>query len=132
MRGFSAGGCYQRNHMRDDAELLRRYALAHDNEAFSELVRRTIDFVYAAALRQCRGNAVLAQDVTQLVFTDLARRAGTIVGHPALAGWLHTATRFAAMKVLRGESRRQLREQQAVELQSLLADEGVPIDWTRL
>ena len=118
--------------MRDDAELLRRYALAHDNEAFSELVRRTIDFVYAAALRQCRGNAVFAQDVTQLVFTDLARRAGAIARHPALTGWLHTATRFAAMKVLRSESRRQLREQQAAELQSLLADEGAPVDWTRL
>lgn len=118
--------------MRDDAELLRRYALEHDNEAFSELVRRTIDFVYATALRQCRGNAALAQDVTQLVFTDLARRAGTIVRHPALAGWLHTATRFAAMKVLRSETRRQLRDQRAAELQSLLADEGTPIDWTQL
>lgn len=120
------------NDMRDDAELLRRYALEHDNEAFSELVQRTIDFVYSAALRQCRGNAALAQEVTQLVFTDLSRRAKTLVNHPALAGWLHTATRFAAMKVLRSEGRRKNREQQAAEYQSLLAEETSPIDWTRL
>lgn len=120
------------NDMRDEAELLRRYALEHDNEAFSELVHRTIDFVYATALRQCRGNAVLAQDVTQLVFTDLSRCAKKLVSHPALAGWLHTATRFAAMKVLRTESRRLLREQRAAELQSLVTSETPPTDWTQL
>ncbi len=120
------------NHMRDEAELLRRYAIEQDNEAFSELVGRSIDFVYAAALRQCRGNTALAQDVTQLVFADLSRRAKSLVSHPELTGWLHTATRFAAMKILRTESRRQLREQQVAAFHSLLGDEGSPIDWTRL
>ena len=113
--------------MRDDAELLRRYVLAHDNEAFSEFVRRNIDFVYATALRQCRGNAIIAQDIAQLVFTDVSRRANRLVAHPSLAGWLHTASRFAAMKVLRDESRRQLHDQQTAEVQAMLADEPSPI-----
>lgn len=82
------------NAMTDEAELLRRYALEGDNDAFSERVRRTIDFVYAIALRQCRGNAATAEDVTQLVFTDLARRSRSLASHPSLAGSLHTATRL--------------------------------------
>jgi RNA polymerase sigma factor (sigma-70 family) len=118
--------------MSDDAELLHRYADHHDHAAFAELVQRHIDFVYAIALRQCHGNAARAQDATQLVFTDLARRAKVVARHPALSGWLHTATRFAAMKLIRTESRRQLREQRAAEQHVLLAGHDTPVDWTQL
>ncbi|MGC4071176.1 MAG: sigma-70 family RNA polymerase sigma factor [Nibricoccus sp.] len=118
--------------MSHDAQLLRRYALEDDQAAFSELVRGSIDFVYATALRQCRGNAAQAQDVTQLVFTDLSRRAKSLLGHPTLAGWLHTATRFAAMKILRSETRRQVRDQQAAEMQALLGKEDASVDWSQL
>ena len=95
----------------EDAELLRRYAEENSDAAFAELVRRHIDFVYAAALRQARGNAPLAQDVAQVVFTDLARKAATLARHEVVVGWLHTATRFAVAKAIRSESRRTAREQ---------------------
>ena len=59
----------------EDGELLRRFAEGKSEPALAELVRRHIDLVHAAALRQTRGNAALAEDVTQAVFVDLARRA---------------------------------------------------------
>jgi RNA polymerase sigma factor (sigma-70 family) len=118
--------------MIEDSELLRRYAREHAEDAFAELVRRHIDVVYAAAWRQCQGDAAHAQDVTQLVFSELARRSAALVHHPALLGWLHTTTRFTAMKILRTESRRSAREQQAAALDALHADVDPPVDWDRL
>jgi RNA polymerase sigma factor (sigma-70 family) len=118
--------------MTDDAELLRRYAVARDEDAFAELVRRHVDFVYSAALRQLNGDAHLAADATQLVFTDLARKAATVAGHRVLAGWLFTSTRFASAKLVRGERRRQAREQEAHLMQTLGSDESASLDWERV
>jgi hypothetical protein len=61
--------------MPDDAQLLAAYARDGSESAFAEVVRRQVDFVFAAALRQVNGDAALARDVTQAVFTDLARKA---------------------------------------------------------
>ena len=107
----AAGGCYESNRMNDDCDLLRRYARQRDEAAFAELVRRHVDLVYSAALRQVNGDAHLAQDATQLVFRDLARKAGALVSHRVLAGWLFTSTRFAVAKLVRSEQRRRTREQ---------------------
>lgn len=118
--------------MPDDNELLRRYAEDKSEEAFAELVRRHIDFVYAAALRQARGNAPLAQDVTQAVFTDLARKAGRLARHEVVVGWLHTATRFATAKAIRAESRWQGREREANAMSEESRESDASIDWERL
>src|SRR5947209_17428918 len=99
--------------MTSDGELLRRYVEADSEEAFGELVRRHVNLVHSAALRQVNGDAHLARDVTQLVFADLARKARALVSHRVLAGWLFTSTRFAAAKLVRGERRRHAREQEA-------------------
>src|SRR6266511_3993857 len=61
----------------NDFELLRCYAEDRSEAAFAELVKRYIDFVYSAAFRQVGGDAHLADDVTQSVFVDLARKAGS-------------------------------------------------------
>jgi len=116
--------------MNDDATLLRRYAEARSESDFAELVRRHLNLVYSAALRQVNGDAHLAQDVTQLVFTDLARKAAQLAGHRVLAGWLFTSTRFAAAKLVRGEQRRRTREQEAELMQE--PDPTAALDWERV
>jgi RNA polymerase sigma factor (sigma-70 family) len=119
--------------MIDDAELLRRYAESRSESDFAELVQRHVNLVYSAALRQVNGDAHLAQDVTQLVFADLARKAWTLASRPVLAGWLFTSTRFAAAKLVRGERRRQLREQEAQIMQQLCQqDSSAQLDWDRV
>jgi RNA polymerase sigma factor (sigma-70 family) len=118
--------------MRNDAELLRCYARDRADDAFAELVRRHVGFVYAAALRQLNGAAHRAEDVTQLVFTDLARKAGALAGHEHLVGWLHTSTRFACAKMKRAEQRRQHREQEAHAMQEIMADDGTTAAWEQL
>ena len=47
--------------MTDDIELLRRYPTERSEDAFTELVRRHVDFVYATALRHLR-NTHRAED----------------------------------------------------------------------
>src|SRR5687768_8216425 len=127
------GGCYEMKNMNDDAELLRRYAAEGANDAFAELVERHVDFVYSAALRQLNGDAHLAADATQLVFTDLARKAGSLVGHRVLAGWLFTSTRFVTAKLVRGEQRRHAREGQAHLMQAINSDDvSAKLDWERV
>ncbi|HEX4350465.1 MAG TPA: sigma-70 family RNA polymerase sigma factor [Verrucomicrobiae bacterium] len=102
--------------MMDDLQLLRRYADEGSEAAFGELVARHVNLVHSAALRRTGGDAHLAQDVAQLVFTDLARKARSLPRGVVLAGWLHRASCFAAAQLIRGERRRQLREQEAVTM----------------
>lgn len=119
--------------MKDDATLLQSYASDRSESDFAELVRRHVNLVYSAALRQVNGDVHLAQDVTQLVFTDLARKAGSMANHRLLAGWLFTSTRFAASKLVRGEQRRRLREQEAQSMQEITAsDSTVSLEWERV
>lgn len=118
--------------MIDDAQLLRRYAEDRTEEAFAELVRRHLNLVYSAALRQTNGDAHLARDVAQLVFTDLARKAAALAEHRVLAGWLFTSTRFAAAKLVRGERRRQAREAEAQTMNEILHEPAENHDWERV
>jgi RNA polymerase sigma factor (sigma-70 family) len=118
--------------MIDDIALLRRYAEERSEEAFTALVRHHINLVYHAALRQTGGNATLAEDVTQTVFTDLARKAGSLLHRPVITGWLYTSTRFAAAKAKRAERRRFFREQESHLMHELTHDSAPVTDWERL
>jgi RNA polymerase sigma factor (sigma-70 family) len=97
--------------MTPDRELLQHYAATNSEDAFAEVVRRHVNLVYSAALRQVNGDAHLAHDVAQTVFTDLARKAGALARHESLTGWLYTSAHFAAAKIIRGENRRRDREE---------------------
>ncbi|HXB02969.1 MAG TPA: sigma-70 family RNA polymerase sigma factor [Opitutaceae bacterium] len=116
----------------DDAELLRRYAEDHSEEAFIELVRRHLALVYRSALRQANGDTHRAEDVAQAVFTQLARKARSLARHPRLAGWLYTTTHFTTSVILRSERRRQMREREAHFMQNISCESSPSDGWDRV
>lgn len=113
----------------NDFELLRDYSRHRSESAFAEIVRRHANLVYSAALRQT-GDFEASRDVAQMVFADLARKAGTLGRKTLLAGWLYRAVRLQALEQRRKDQRRQRREMQAMEnLDSVPAPEN---DWTAI
>jgi RNA polymerase sigma factor (sigma-70 family) len=128
-----AGGCYWPEPplpMTPDSALLRQYAEQGDEAAFAEVVRRHVKFVYASAVRLLNGDLALAQDVSQMVFNDLARKASQMGKYDTVAGWLHTSVRFAALSAIRTEQRRRNREHEA----SAMSDSTMTqeLSWTQL
>jgi RNA polymerase sigma factor (sigma-70 family) len=117
--------------MTSDLDLLGQYAHNGAQDAFTEIVRRHVDLVYSAALRQVR-SPQLAEEVAQSVFTDLAHNAVPLCGmkpDTVLTAWLYQVTRRTAVDVVRKESRRQLREQIASEMNAMNATAP---DWTHV
>jgi RNA polymerase sigma factor (sigma-70 family) len=126
-----------------DQDLLRQFARDGAQTAFTELVRRHVNLVYSAALRQVR-SPQLAEEIAQSVFADLARVAATpssplggcdASSPTSLTPWLYTVTRRTAVDVIRKESRRQLREQIAVEMNAMNVTESsasVPPAWSEI
>lgn len=115
--------------MNDDSELLRRYVSERSDSAFTELVQRKAGLVYSAALRQVGGDTLLAQDVAQSVFIDLARKAGQLTERTELTSWLYTSTRYAALNALREKQRRHLREKEAHTMQEIERPAVTDADW---
>jgi RNA polymerase sigma factor (sigma-70 family) len=105
--------------MTDSQRFLADYVTNGSEQAFRELVTRYLDLVYSTAIRLVGGDTHQAEDITQTVFVDLARKASTLPRDLMLGGWLHRHTCFVASKVMRGERRRQFRERQAVEMNAL-------------
>lgn len=118
--------------MNDDSELLRRYVCERSDPAFTELVQRKAGLVYSAALRQVGGDTLLAQDVSQSVFIDLARKARDLVGREELTSWLYTSTRFAALNALRERQRRASREQKAHTMEETHRPAITEADWEKV
>lgn len=118
--------------MMDDAELLRRFAEEKSEDAFAELVRRHLDLVYSTALRQLAGDTHRAQDVAQIVFVALARKAPSLIGRTALAGWLYLGAHHAAAQAVRGEQRRRARESEASAMHELFSPATSATDWDRV
>src|SRR5581483_10130591 len=111
-----------------DSELLEAYCLKSSEEAFAFLVRRHLDLVYSTALRQVRSSE-MAQDVSQAVFTDLARKAAQLRPDTFLPAWLYQVTRRTAVDLMRRESRRQSREKRALEMTDVNSGNSV---WSQI
>lgn len=90
-------------------QLLRKFSGERSEAAFRELVRRHSPLVYGTALRMLAGDRTAAQDVTQEVFTLLARKAGSL-GGVVLGAWLYRQTCRRASNHVRTETRRKQRE----------------------
>jgi RNA polymerase sigma factor (sigma-70 family) len=111
-----------------DQELLREYATTGAESAFTRLVERHVDLVYSAAFRQT-GNHAMAQDVAQAVFTILARKAASVRRETVLVGWLFRAVRYAALDARKIAARRQMREQEAAQMQLTDSIDDTGSDW---
>jgi RNA polymerase sigma factor (sigma-70 family) len=96
----------------DDMTLLREYARCNSEEAFAALVSRHINLVYSVALRDLH-DPYLAEEVTQVVFIILARKAESLSSKIILSGWLCRTARYASANALTIQRRRQQREQEA-------------------
>ncbi len=114
----------------NDMELLRDYDRHGSEAAFAALVQRHIHLVYSVALRHT-GIAAHAEEITQAVFIILARKAASLRPNTILEGWLHETTRLTALSFLRGERRRQFREQEAY-MQSTLPPANDAALWNQL
>jgi RNA polymerase sigma factor (sigma-70 family) len=106
---------------------MRDYVDAKSQDAFTQLVRRHLDLVYSAALRQVR-SPQLAEEISQCVFADLARAADKLKPDTILTAWLYHVTRRTAIDVIRRESRRQARERLAVEMAAM----NTAANWTHI
>jgi RNA polymerase sigma factor (sigma-70 family) len=115
----------------NDSELLSAYLKDGSEEAFTGLVNRHMKLVFSAALRQVGGDAHLAKDVVQNVFSALARKAASLRNHQALSGWLYTSTHHAAAAVVRAEKRRQASERTARLINESASSEAPDI-WDRI
>src|SRR5438105_4865593 len=98
--------------MSDDMSLVREFAASRSEAAFAALVKRHLGLVHSVAMRQV-GDAHLAEEIAQAVFTILARKARSLGPKTVLSAWLYRTTRYAAANALRARSRRQHREQEA-------------------
>jgi RNA polymerase sigma factor (sigma-70 family) len=116
----------------EDRELLRRYVEDRDQRAFGVCVHRHVDLVYSAALRRLGGDAHSASDVTQRVFTALARQAATLAQGVVLPAWLYATTRHLTANLVRAEQRRRTREQEAHAMNELNATLPSAAEWERL
>jgi len=114
----------------DDHDLLARYARENSETAFAALAERHVNLVYSVALRST-GNAHAAEEVSQAVFFILADKAEKLSRRVVLSGWLYQTTRLTAANFLRGEIRRQKREQEAF-MQSTLSESAEDLAWQKI
>jgi RNA polymerase sigma factor (sigma-70 family) len=71
----------------------------------------------------------LAEEVAQCVFSDLARSADKLERETILTAWLYQVTRRTAINVVRAESRRQRREQIALDVSQMNSNSS---EWTEI
>src|SRR5579862_5527182 len=118
--------------MSNDSELLRQYVQERSESAFTQLVNEHLNLVYSAALRQTEGEREQAEDLTQAVFTEMARKAATLLAHPCVAGWLYTTVRHLAANQRRADHRRRCREEEAQGMNELLSEHAPDQAWREI
>ncbi len=95
------------------------------HQAFAQIVRRHIDWIYALALRRLRDPAS-ADDVTQAVFVLLHRKSPNLPTDRAVVSWLHRTARYATLAAAKSINRRRNHESRAAMLQSTITNPHDP------
>ena len=112
-----------------DAELLGRYAVARDGEAFAELVRRYGPLVLGVCRRRVP-DGYAAEDAFQAVFVVLAAKAGRIDATRPLGPWLHGVAVKVAARAGRRLAQRRRREVGVRDLPEVAVTRPSPDDAT--
>lgn len=97
-------------------ELLKRFIADRSEAAFRQLIETHTGMVLASARRRLNGNEAEAREVTQTVFSELARRAASLRRDVVLGAWLHRVTCTQAAMLIRAESRRRKHEANAAAM----------------
>lgn len=112
-----------------DDQILQRYRSTDDTEvqerSFGQLVEKYASMVLSVALRRV-GDRGLAEEVTQNVFAQLARKADQLDARASIAGWLHRATMLESSAALRSEYRRKRKMEEFSEFETARREEGHP------
>src|SRR3954468_9500758 len=96
----------------EDMQLVQEFATRQSESAFAEIVSRYTGLVYSAALRQVQ-SPQLAEEVTQVVFTILARKPSSLNSKTIHPSWLYRTACYVSGSARKQELRRQHREQEA-------------------
>jgi RNA polymerase sigma factor (sigma-70 family) len=112
-----------------DGQLLRRFVIQRDEEAFAALVRRHGVMVLGVC-RRILGNAADADDAFQATFLVLVRKAAALSGRAVLGDWLHGVARHIALNAKRMSARRRVKEQAMARPE--IKDEPARDDWLPL
>lgn len=96
-----------------DAELLHRH-IAGDPQAFSEIVRRHRDRMWAVALRTL-GDPDEAADAVQDAFVSAYRKADGFRGEAAVTTWLHRIVVNACLDRMRRKAARPVADDELIE-----------------
>jgi TIGR03009 family protein len=115
-------------HVRDlaesDGDLLRRFVLRREEDAFATLVRRHANRVWGLCRRVLRHDAD-AEDAFQATFLTLVRRAASVRSGEALGGWLmQVARRIAGRAALERSRRRECEARVKTPLFETLETDG--------
>jgi RNA polymerase sigma factor (sigma-70 family) len=98
-----------------DAELLERFVLARDEEAFEALVLRHGPMVLSVC-RHVLSDAEDAEDAFQATFLTLARHAKSIRKGQAISSWLYVAAYRSALRIRTGNARHRESEGHPVDV----------------
>src|ERR1041385_6285694 len=105
------------------AGILAEFRATRAEGGFSELVRRYTNLVFSVAKRRV-ADMTMAQEITQIVFIRLANAPPKLDSEAQLLAWLHRTTVHVSIDLWRSETRRRAREQQAVAMQTDLAEDA--------
>lgn len=110
-----------------DAEILRRYVQLQDQEAFNTLVKRHAGMLYGVAFRRSR-DVEIAEEVAQLAFVKLARKASQLKDPERVVGWLYRAALLETAHLCR-KHRREVSARQKlatqIQLEKMALDQQV-------
>jgi RNA polymerase sigma factor (sigma-70 family) len=112
-----------------DRDLLHRFALSRDGDAFTALVHRYGPLVFGVCRRVLRQGQD-AEDAFQATFLVLARKAGSVGQPERLGNWLYGVASRVARKARAEAARRHARQQQIMDRPTSQCDREA--DWEDL